>query len=283
MASAAEFERIETETGEESLKREALEQSAELYVKAVSMNDALRVYMKYVKAFPRPLEPVIETRQKIAEIYKQAGNSNKYKAELKAIVSADANAGGERTDRTKYLAANAALILAEPSLTAFYDVNLVKPFKKNLSKKKKNMKTAIDKYNKLIDYEVSEVTAAATYQLAEIYFHFSRALMESERPDGLNELELEQYNLVLEEQAYPFEEKAIDVHEKNIELLSIGIYNKWIDKSIEKLAVLMPARYAKSEQENTFVKSLTTSSQQAKSVTLEEKVKEPDATAMIGG
>jgi tetratricopeptide (TPR) repeat protein len=283
MASAAEFERIETETGEESLKREALEQSAELYVKAVSMKDALRVYMKYVKAFPSPIEPVIETRQKIAEIYKQAGNSNKYKAELKAIVSADANAGGERTDRTKYLAANAALILAEPSLTAFYDVNLVKPFKKNLSKKKKNMKTAIDKYNKLIDYEVSEVTAAATYQLAEIYFHFSRALMESERPDGLNELELEQYNLVLEEQAYPFEEKAIDVHEKNIELLSIGIYNKWIDKSIEKLAVLMPARYAKSEQENTFVKSLTTSSQQAKSVTLEEKVKEPDATAMIGG
>jgi tetratricopeptide (TPR) repeat protein len=283
MASAAEFERIETETGEESLKREALEQSAELYVKAVSMKDALRVYMKYVKAFPRPLEPVIETRQKIAEIYKQAGNSNKYKAELKAIVSADANAGGERTDRTKYLAANAALILAEPSLTAFYDVNLVKPFKKNLSKKKKNMKTAIDKYNKLIDYEVSEVTAAATYQLAEIYFHFSRALMESERPDGLNELELEQYNLVLEEQAYPFEEKAIDVHEKNIELLSIGIYNKWIDKSIEKLAVLMPARYAKSEQENTFVKSLTTSSQQAKSVTLDEKVKEADAAAMIGG
>ena len=145
------------------------------------------------------------------------------------------------------------------------------------------MKTAIDKYNKLIDYEVSEVTAAATYQLAEIYFHFSRALMESERPDGLNELELEQYNLVLEEQAYPFEEKAIDVHEKNIELLSIGIYNKWIDKSIEKLAVLMPARYAKSEQENTFVKSLTTSSQQAKSVTLDEKVKAADAAAMIGG
>ena len=282
MASAAEFERIEKETSEESLKREALEQSAELYVKAVSMKDALRVYMKYVKAFPRPLEPVIETRQKIADIYKQAGDNKKYFAELKTIVDVEASAGHERTDRTKYLAANAALILTEPSLTAFYDVKLVKPFKKNLNKKKKRMKTAIDKYNKLIDYEVSEVTSAATYQLAEIYFHFSRALMESERPEGLNELELEQYNLVLEEQAYPFEEKAINVHEKNIELLSIGIYNKWIDRSIEKLAILMPARYAKSEQENTFVKSLTRQSQQAKSVTLEEKVKAPDATAMIG-
>jgi lysophospholipase L1-like esterase len=106
--------------------------------------------------------------------------------------------------------------------------------------------------------------------------------MESERPSNLNELELEQYNLVLEEQAYPFEEKAITVHEKNIELLSIGIYNKWIDKSIEKLALLMPARYAKSEQENTFVQSLTRTSQQAKGLKSDEKLKALDATAMIG-
>ena len=282
MASAAEFELIEKETSDESLKREALEQSAELYVKAVSMKDALRVYMKYVTAFPRPVESAIETRQKIADIYKESGNNKKYIAELNTIVQADSKAGNDRTDRTKYLAANAALILTEPSLTAFYDIKLVKPFKKNLNKKKNRMKTAIDNFNKLIDYEVSEVTAAATYQLAEIYYHFSQALMESERPGKLNELELEQYNLVLEEQAYPFEEKAIDVHEKNIELLSIGIYNKWIDKSIEKLAVLMPARYAKSEQENAFIKSLTTSSQQAKSAKLEEKVKALDATAMIG-
>ncbi len=255
LASAAEFERIEKESSDETLKREALEQSAELYVKAASLDDALRVYIKYVKAFPRPLESAIETRQKIADIYKKTDNK-KYITELKTIVNADAGAGGERTDRTRFLAANAALVLAEPTLKAFYDVKLVKPFKKNLNKKKKRMKVAIDKYNSLIDYEVGDVTAAATYQLAEIYFHFSNALMESERPGNLNELELEQYNLALEEQAYPFEEKAIDVHEKNIELLSIGIYNKWIDKSIEKLAVLMPARYAKSEQENTFVESL---------------------------
>jgi tetratricopeptide (TPR) repeat protein len=282
LASAAEFERIETETKDDLLRREALEQSAELYVKAESMKDALRVYTKYVSKFPHPVENAIETRQKIADIYKKSDNNKKYIAELKSIVQADSSAGKERTDRTRYLAANAALVLAEPSLTAFYDIKLVKPFKKNLNKKKQRMKAAIDKYNKLIDYEVSEVTAAATYQLAEIYFHFSRALMESERPDDLNEVELEQYNLVLEEQAYPFEEKAIDVHEKNIELLSIGVYNKWIDKSIEKLAVLMPARYARSEHENTFVKSLTSSGLQDKSVKLEEQQKTSDATAMIG-
>jgi len=84
------------------------------------------------------------------------------------------------------LAAHAALVLAEPSLDAFYQVKLVKPFKKNLDIKNKRMKSAIDTYSKLVDYEVGDVTAAATFHLAEIYFHFSRALMDSERPDNLS-------------------------------------------------------------------------------------------------
>ena len=79
---------------------------------------------------------------------------------------------------------------------------------------------------------------------------------------GLSELELEQYELVLEEQAYPFEDKAINVHEKNLELLAVGIYNEWIDKSIEKLAVLMPARYAKAETQNDAVELLVPLHQQ---------------------
>ena len=49
--------------------------------------------------------------------------------------------------------------------------------------------------------------------------------------------------------AFPFEEKAIDVHEKNLELIRAGIYNAWIEKSLAKLAQLMPARYAKTRNE----------------------------------
>jgi len=115
------------------------------------------------------------------------------------------------------------------------------------------MRNAIDTYTKLVDYQVGIVTAAATYNIAEIYYEFSIALLESERPKNLNDEELEQYELVIEEQAYPFEEKAINVHEKNMELLDSAIYNEWIDKSIAKLAILLPARYAKTEQSSTII------------------------------
>jgi hypothetical protein len=109
-----------------------------------------------------------------------------------------------------------------------------------------------------MDYELGEFTAAATFYLAEIYGHFSKALMGSERPQGLTPLELEQYELAIEEQAYPFEEKAITVHESNLKLIHRGVYNEWIEKSLQKLAVLLPARYDKPETASAAVGSLET-------------------------
>jgi tetratricopeptide (TPR) repeat protein len=256
LLAAAEFERIETESKDSDLRREALLQAAELYEKADDINKALLVYNRFVRLFPKPLEFVLETRNKIANIYKSKNDNKKYKKQLRIIVKADKNAGKERTDRTMFLAANASLTLTEPYLSRFVNVKLVIPFKKNLNEKKKRMKKAIAAYTRLIDYEVGVVTAAATYHIAEIYFHFSRALMDSERPKKLSELELEQYNLVIEEQAFPFEEKAIKVHEKNMELLDRGIYNEWIDNSLIRLSTLLPARYAKPEEASEFVEFL---------------------------
>ena len=254
LKSAAEFERIEKENPDDkALRREALNQAAELYAKAENNNKALLVYTKIVDYFPVPIEDAIEARQKMADIYLEKGERKQYIYQLKQIVAGDAVAAKGRTDRTKFLAAKASLVLAEPELAAFKKVELVKPFKKNLKKKKQRMRAAIDTYTKLVEYQVGDVTAAATFYIAEIYYEFSVALIESERPKNLSDEELEQYELVIEEQAYPFEEKAIDVHEKNMELLDVGIYNEWIDKSISKLALLLPARYAKTEQGSTII------------------------------
>jgi hypothetical protein len=117
---------------------------------------------------------------------------------------------------------------------------------------------AVQKFSRLMDYELGEFTAAATFYLAEIYSDFSQALMTSERPKGLSALEQEQYELAIEEQAYPFEEKAITVHESNLELISRGVYNEWIEKSLQKLAVFVPVRYAKPEEASAIIGSLET-------------------------
>ena len=127
------------------------------------------------------------------------------------------------------------------------EVQLMQPFEESLAEKQMRMDLALATFEGLIDYQVADVTAAATYYIAEIYLEFSNALLTSERPAGLSEVERIDYELVIEEEAYPFEEQAIEVHEKNFEMLVGGIHNAWVDQSLDKLVDLMPGRYARSE------------------------------------
>jgi cellulose synthase operon protein C len=256
--AADEFERIETESRDEEVRRDALLIAAGLHEEEDNKARALAVYRRYVDYFPQPVELNLETRNKIAGILTVLEDRNAYLEELGRIVAVEAAAGRERTPRTRYLAAKAALVLAEPKYEAFTAVNLVKPFAANLRKKRDLMKAATQAFSKLVEYEIGEVTAAATFYLAEIYAHFSKALMASERPEGLNPMEMEQYELAIEEQAYPFEEQSIAVHENNLKLIALGVYNAWIDKSLQKLAGFVPAKYDKPEERSGIVASLDT-------------------------
>nr|WP_255771588.1 tetratricopeptide repeat protein [Microbulbifer guangxiensis] len=256
LLAAGEFERIERESEDDDVRREALTQAADLYKAAERSDKALAVLQRYVQLFPSPLEPAMETHQRIADLHSDTGSQSQYLAQLERMVRIEREGGAQRTDRTRYLAGNAALLLAEPRFDAFTAIPLVAPIKQNLDLKRTRMKAAIDAYTGLIDYQVADVTAAATFYLAEIYLHFSRALRDSERPTNLSPLELEEYELALEEQIFPFEERAISVHEKNIELLGMGIYNRWVEDSITKLAGLVPARYARVEDVGEYMPSI---------------------------
>ncbi|MES2918564.1 MAG: tetratricopeptide repeat protein [Pseudomonadota bacterium] len=254
--AAAEYERIETENKDEQIRREALELAAELYMKAKSPEQALKVHRRYIAYFPQPVGQSIEVRNKVAEILKAEGGKADYLKELKAIVDADLGAGKERNDRTRYLGGTAALILTEPKFTEYADLKLTQPFDKSLKKKSAALKATSEVFSKLTSYQVGDVTAAATYYIAEIYFNFSESMKTSERPKGMDELEAEEYEEALDEKAYPFEEKAIQIHEKNTDLMTQGVYNNWIDKSFERLATLMPGRYAKPEASSGLMASI---------------------------
>jgi len=256
--AANEYERIERESRDDEIRRDALLVAAELHEKDGNIVRTLEVYRRYVEYFPQPVELNLETRNTIAGILKAQNNRTSYLDELEKIVAIDASAGSARTPRTRYLAARAALVLAEQEFDAFAAVDLVQPFEVNLRKKRERMKTATQKFSPLVEYGFGDITAAATFYLAEIYAHFSKALTASERPEGLSPVELEQYELAIEEQAYPFEEKAIQVHESNLKLMSRGVYNSWIEKSLQKLAESVPARYAKPEETSGIISSLGT-------------------------
>src|SRR5437016_4256033 len=256
--AAGEYERIASQSDDPALRSEALLDAGDLYAQSNSQDHALDAYKRYVKEFPKPVETAIETRFKIAEMYKAAHDETLYHNQLEEILSVEAGAGSERTGRTRTLAARSALVLAEQLYGDFVVVKLRQPFETSLQDKKQRMDATIAALNRLVDYGIDEVTAAATYYMAETYSNFSRSLLESERPGDLKPEDLEEFKNKLDEAAFPFEEKAIKVHEKNMELLHAGVFNPWTEKSLSRLTELMPGRYAKHETSSGFLGAIDT-------------------------
>lgn len=246
--AAAEFERIANDPVEtKAIQREALLQSADLYAKANNTPKSISMLEKFVATNPTPISDAMEARQRLADYAGKSGNVTKQQQLYKDIVKTDAQAGAARTARTKYLAAKAQLALAQPSRDAFRSVKLTAPLKTSLAAKRKSLEGALAAYKQASAYEVAEVTTAATFETAELYRGLARDLMKSDRPKNLQGDELEQYDVLLEEQAFPFEEQSINLHEANISRAKEGIYDEWVRKSYGVLAELKPARYGKTE------------------------------------
>lgn len=254
--AAGEFEQIAATGATPAVRQEALWRAGELYQSADNIPAATDVLTRYVDTYPDPFPQALEARQQLVELATARGNDAERQRWLESIVTADAGAGAERSDRSRYLAAHAQLELAEPARRAFEVSRLVAPLDQSLRLKRERMEVALAAYRKAAEYGVAEVTTAATYQLAELYHGLSRDLVDSERPADLSDLELAQYEILLEEQAFPFEEDAIELHEVNAARTAEGVYDEWVAQSLSELASLMPSRYAKHEKGEQLVQQI---------------------------
>ena len=256
-SAAREYERIaDNQHLSEAERRQALQQAAKLYAQRKDDTTEARVLTAFVQRYPASFDTCIEAQQRLIEL---AGNRHDAAAQLdlsRKLVAYDAAGGKARTDRSRYLAAHASLRLAEPARNAFLAQPLNAPLKVSMKKKKALMESALTAYGKAADYGVADVVTASAYETAELYSGLAKALYASERPKGLDAEAKEQYDLLLQEQAFPFEEKAIQLHEANVHRASEGIYDESVRKSYAALAKLKPARYARPEKEERYVDAI---------------------------
>ncbi len=167
---------------------------------------------------------------------------------MREMRDADLRAGAERTDRTRTIGGLASLALTQPLLDDYRAVALVEPLARQLKAKKAKMDAVMQAYAQASESAAPEVVTSATFHTAALYQDFGKALMQSQRPKSLNKAALEQYNVMLEEQAFPFEEKATELHEANARRAATGLYDEWVKKSFTALRDLRPVRYGKSER-----------------------------------
>lgn len=258
--AAYELQKIWKQPAKNSEQREtqriALFQSAEYFEKADDVDNALAMYKRYAHDYKRPFNAAIEAHHKLDEMYLKMGETTKRLFWMNKIVWLHLGAKDEKTDRSKYLAAKASYELAENERIKFDRVKITMPLAASIEKKNKRMQAALERYTQSVQIGVLEFTTSATYRIAELYAQFSKSLMNSERPSGLDELEMEEYVYLLEDQAFPLDEAAIEVHQTNAGRTYDGLYDEWVKKSFGSLAKLMPGQYAKFEKQVKYVDAI---------------------------
>jgi len=162
-----------------------------------------------------------------------------------ALVRSELDSAFHSADTLEW-ASRASLVLGARAAAAFTSISLSQPLAQSLDRKQKALETARQRF---LDAEAlggERVLSESLFRRAELYRGLARDLMASAVPSDLNELEAMQYQMLLEEEAYPFEEKAIQLHTENHRRITSEGYDAWIGRSLGVLAELHPGRYERS-------------------------------------
>ena len=254
--AAEELTILADRSSDPEARRENRWLAAELYDRGGSAEQAIDAYQRYAEQWPEPEGPWMEAANRLAELHEQRGNTDRRYYWLEQQMATADRLGDTADNRTAMLASEAAITLADQSRADFEAITLSLPLQDNLRAKMQALETAADGYEKAAGYGHEDFHSQAGYRLAELYRTLARDLMNSERPAGLSDMELMQYELLLEEQAYPFEDDAIAIHEQNVQQTWEGHYDAWVRRSFDALGELLPARYQKPEQAGGAVHEL---------------------------
>ena len=254
--AASEYLFLYHNDADADVRREALFTAAELNRRLERSDLALTQFKKWAHQYEQPFAMRMEARFQIASIYEDQRDMNRHLYWLRRIIDADQKADDDRNERSMYLAAWANAKYGDYWTWEFNNVRLRNPLDKYLPRKQEKLKNAQERYEKAAAYGITEFTAKASYSIANLYGRFSQELINAPKPKGLSALEMEEYEMILEEQAIPFEDIALEIHQGNIERAWEGQYNEWVAASFDAMRKLNPIRFDKPELEVAYEQAI---------------------------
>ncbi|MEC7376166.1 MAG: outer membrane protein assembly factor BamD, partial [Pseudomonadota bacterium] len=218
--------------------------AAALLDRAGNLVERNELYRDFLAAHPSPEDS--QQHQQLQTLrYQLIESTEEADHWREALVAAELDSPWHSEDSLEW-AARASLVLGARAAAAFTRIGLDQPLEQSLARKQKALETARQRF---LDAEAlggEQVRSESLFRRAELYRGLANDLMASSVPVELNEMEAMQYQMLLEEEAYPFEEKAIALHRENHERITSRGYDPWIGRSLGILAELHPGRYERN-------------------------------------
>lgn len=245
--AASEYLGLYKNDPDANIQREALFFAATMFENNKQYEEAITYFKKYAYDYEEPFDTRMEARYRLAVNYKTLGDIGKQLYWLRRIIDGDAEAGEKRTERSQWLGAWANAQYGDYFLGEFEKTRLYVPLPKSLPKKQEFFQDANDRYQKAASYGILEFVTMSSYKIGVLNETFAKDLRNAPRPGGLSKDDVEVYKEIINEQAAPFDQLAVEVHQTNIDKAWEGHYNEWIEKSFAAIKRLYPERYAKEE------------------------------------
>ncbi len=245
--AASEYLELFQKDPDPTIKREALFFAAGMFEKNKKYEDAITHYKKYAYAYEDPFDMRMEARYRLAVNYETIGEQGKVLYWLRRIIDGDEKAGAQRTERSQWLAAWSNAKYGDYFLDEFKKTRLYVPLPKSLPKKQEFFQNANDRYQQAAAYGILEFVTLSSYKIGILNETFATDLRRAPKPRGLSKDDSVVYKQIIDEQAAPFDQLAVEVHQTNVDKAWEGHYNEWIEKSFVAIRRLYPERYGKEE------------------------------------
>lgn len=148
--------------------------------------------------------------------------------------------------RLDFMQSRALTEQAAPTLRSYQALAITLPLRDSVAKKQAALQNVLKQQQAIVDLNVAEFVTQAQFHIGDSFVGFYQGVLKAPAPAGLNELEIEEYQIAIEEQTQPIKEQALTWHRANLSLLhdpEQPLWDIWIGRSLNALAQLAAGFY----------------------------------------
>jgi cellulose synthase operon protein C len=263
-SAADEFQRFATLFPERPEAPEVFFRSALVHKKREDQRaeeQSLREFIRRYRSNAEQVPRVVEAYARLGDLDRERAEATKTPSEKKRLTDlADASykASLKEFERAKgsatasYFAAKAAFSLAERDFDAYTGVGILgktgQQQGKELEEKSKRLQQVEQTYKTIItSYRQADWSLAALFRIGSLYDDLQQKIVRAPCPADIrriDEIACDEYRVILEDQAYAVEEKAVEAYRTAYERAKdLKVSNEWTQRTLAALNRLRKAEF----------------------------------------
>ena len=232
--------------------------SAWLYEKSGDTKKALDTYQIYIVKNPKDLDGVMKARIASGNILESNGKYEQANIEYDKAIQFFKTSGSPNTGVAFEYNAEARFKKLSGLVSKYDSIKIkngdtAKTIKDNYDRKETLLKKVADEYLNVVELGAAQWSVASLYMIGYAFQGFAKFLYEAPVPVELNTEELvNEYKKQIDQQAMPYEDKAIEYYEKSIaESARLKLVNDWTRLAKTRMSELNPEQYSYGKVEAT--------------------------------